>query len=435
MTEKSGKFWSARAPLMIGFISLGLLIGGIGVWSTTAEIAGAVIASGTVQVEANRQVVQHPEGGVVGGINVKDGDVVQAGDVLVAFDDTQLMSELAIIESQYFELLARKALFKAERDGRDALTYHPELMEEAETHREIRALMQGQTNFFHARRTSLNNQREQLTEQKGQIGQQIDGIVAQKTANQSQLDLLKEELKTAQSLLDKGLAQASRVMALRREEARIAGEIGRLMAEEGRLKAAINSINIQLEQLNTDRRESAIENLRDVSYRVLELVEQRASILQTLSRLNVRAPMAGTVHENRVFALQSVIQPAEPMMYIIPDDLPLVVQGRVDTVHVDQVYVGQEVALNFVAFSQRTTPQLFGTVTKLSADVLTDAVTGFKYYQVEITPNPGELDKLEEVELISGMPVDAFLKTENRTALTYLTKPLTDYFNKAFREE
>jgi len=239
--------------------------------------------------------------------------------------------------------------------------------------------MAGQANFFNARRVSLSNQQEQLNEQKVQLGRQVEGVEAQIAASQSQLELLEEELASAQTLLDKGLAQASRVIALRREKARIAGQVGSLAADLGRLKAAINGINIQLVQLDTGRREKSIENLRDIGFRTLELSERRSAILQTLSHLDVRAPMAGTVYGNQVFALQSVVQPAQPMMYIIPIDLPLVVQAQIGVIHVDQVFIGQEATLTFAAFSQRTTPQILGTVTKISADVFTDQVTGVNY--------------------------------------------------------
>jgi HlyD family type I secretion membrane fusion protein len=427
--------WSAKGPLTTGFLSLVFLVLGVGVWSVNTKIAGAVIASGMIQVEANRQVVQHLTGGVVGEINVSDGDVVNAGEVLLRFDDSQLNSELAIIESQYFELLARKALFEAERDDKKVLNYDTELIAQSERDEDILALMTGQTEFFAARHISLENQKEQLVEQKMQLGRQIEGVEAQKAAFQSQLALLEEELKNAQSLLDKGLAQASRVLALKREKARIEGQVGSLAADLGRLSAGINGINIQLVQLDTARREKSIENLRDIGYRTLELSERRASILQTLSRLDVRAPMAGTVYGNQIFALQSVVQPAQAMMYIIPNDLPLVVQAQVEVVHIDQVYIGQEATLNFASFSQRTTPQIFGTVSKVSADVLTDQVTGANFYQVELVPKAGEIEKLGNLELVPGMPVEAFLKTTERSTFTYLVKPVTDYFNKAFREE
>ncbi len=433
--KSSVQKWSAKGPLAIGFTSLILLVLGIGVWAMNTQIAGAVIASGKIQVEVNRQVIQHPNGGVVGKINVRDGDIVKAGDILLKFDDSRLKSELSIIESQYYEILARLALFEAERDDAGDLNYDAELITQSKNNQNIQALMDGQISFFAARRISLDQQKEQLSEQAAQLGRQIDGVKAQITANEIQLSLLQEELLSAQALLDKGLAQASRVLALRREDARIAGQVGSLAADLGRLNAGINGINIQLVQLGTARREKAIENLRDISYRKIELSERRAAILQTLSRLDVRTPMAGTVYGNQIFALQSVVQPAQPMMYIIPNNLPLVVQAQVEVIHIDQVYIGQDATLNFAAFSQRTTPQIFGTVTKLSADVLTDPVTGANYYQVELIPKTGEIAKLGDLELVPGMPVEAFLKTNERSTFTYLVKPVMDYFNKAFREE
>ncbi|MFK5997752.1 MAG: HlyD family type I secretion periplasmic adaptor subunit [Rhodobacterales bacterium] len=435
MTKTTSNEWSAKGPLLIGFASLAFLVIGIGLWSATTKIAGAVIASGIVRVEANRQVIQHPNGGVVGKINVKNGDIVKAGDVLLRFDDSQLKSKLAIIEGQYFELLARKALFKAERDGRDSLSYAPELIARAKTDEMIRDLMHGQKTLFDARRKSLENQQQQLHEQTVQMGRQIDGVNAQIAASKTQLELLGQELKNAQSLLDKGLAQASRVLALRREQARIAGQIGNLTASLGRLEAAISEINIKVVQLETGQREKAIQSLRDIEYRSLDLSGKRTSILQTLKHLDVRAPMAGTVYGNKVFALQSVIQAAQPMMYIIPKNQPLVVQARISTKHVDQVFVGQNATLSFATFSQRTTPRIFGAVTKLSADVFTDKATGANYYQVELKPKPGEMAKLGHAKLLPGMPVEAFLQTGERSTFSYLVKPVTDYFNKAFREK
>jgi len=435
MGDGSVEKWSAKIPLTVGVCSLICLVLGVGLWSVMTQISGAVIASGQIQVEAKRQVIQHPTGGVVGKINVVEGSVVQAGDVVVQFDDASLRSELSIIESQYFELLARKALFEAERDDLDALTYDEDFTRRAQGDEDLQDLVDRQSDLFKARLASLQKQKEQLSEQKEQLGSQVEGVNAQKEASQVQLGFIEEELKASQILLDKGLAQASRVLSLRREKARISGQVGNFLSELGRLRAAINGINIQILRLDTERRTSATENLRDTGYRSLELAERRNAILDNLSRLDVRAPMSGIIYDNKVFALQSVVRSAEPMMYIIPKDLPLVVQARIDTVHIDQVYLGQEATLNFAAFSQRTTPQIFGTVTKLSADVFTDQVSGLSYYQVELAPKAGEMDKLSNLELLPGMPVDAFLKTDERSAFTYLIKPVSDYFNRAFREE
>ena len=167
----------------------------------------------------------------------------------------------------------------------------------------------------------------------------------------------------------------------------------------------------------------------------LKVVEsQLLSGNETLSRMEVRSPVSGIVHGSRVFAGQSVISAAEPIMYVIPQDQPLIVSSRVESIHVDQVYVGQEVSLRFTAFDQRRTPEINGHVSRLSPDVFTDEVTGLSYYQAELLPADGELEKPGDQQLVPGMPVEAFIRTGDRSPLSYLTKPLADYFNKAFRE-
>ncbi len=401
----------------------------------TTQIAGAVIASGTVQGETNRQVIQHPDGGVVGEIYISDGDIVKAGDSLLRFDDSQLKTELTIIENQYFELLARKALLEADGHDQEVLTYGEELKTAAKSNHDILTLMNGQAYLFTARRISLSKQKEQFVEQTEQLNRQIEGVNAQIIANQTQHSLIEGELVATQTLLNKGLVKASRSLALRREKARIAGKIGSLVADVGRLKANINEVAIQSVQLDTTRREKSIENMRDVRYKILELSERRAAVSKKIARLDVRAPMSGIVYGNQVFAVQSVVQPAQPMMYIIPNDLPHIVQAKISTTHIDQVYIGQYAALRFVPFNQRTTPELVGVVAKISADIFTDKISGQNYYQAEIVPKPGEMEKLGDLHLLSGMPVEAFIKTQERRTITYLVKPIADYFNKAFREE
>lgn len=434
-SDETWRMWPANWPLFFGFISLFGLLSGVGIWSMTTYIAGAVIASGTVQSETNRQVIQHPDGGVVGEIYISDGDIVKAGDSLVRFDDSQLKTELAIIENQYFELLARKALLEAEGGDQDVLTYGAELTTAAKNNHNILTLMNGQAYLLAARRISLSKQKDQFIEKKKQLGRQIEGVNAQITANQAQHSLIDGELSVAQTLLNKGLVKVSRSLALRREKARIAGKIGSLVADVGRLKANINEVAIQSIQLDTTRREKSIENMRDVRYKILELSERRAAILNKIARLDVRTPMSGIVYGNQVFAMQSVVQPAEPMMYIIPNKLPHIVQAKISATHIDRVYIGQDAALRFASFNQRTTPALAGVVAKISADIFTDKISGQNYYQAEIVPKPDEMEKLGELPLLSGIPVEVFIKTQERRTITYLVKPIADYFNKAFREE
>ncbi len=426
--------WSAKLPLSIGFIGVVLLVAGFGTWSVTTTISGAIIAPGQIVVEQSRQIVQHPDGGVVGEIFAKEGDIVAAGDVLLRLDDTALKSELAVIESQFFELVARRGRLEAERDNADDITFSPALLERVTVDPEIRKLMDGQRRLFVARRETLEKEAAQLGERKVQIAAQIDGLDAQQEALNVQLALINEELEDQNKLLAKGLAQASRVLALKREKARLRGTIGELSASKAESAGRMIETDIGILRLSTIRREDAITRLRDLQFREFELSERRILTKETMSRLDVRAPASGAVFGLQVHAIRAVLRPAEPVMYIVPQDRPLVISSRVDPIHIDKIFVGQEVTLRFSAFDQRTTPEMFGTVVKISADSFVDEARGIAYYQARIVLNQSEYSKLKDLELLPGMPVQAYIRTADRTPMNYLIKPLADYFNKSFRE-
>ncbi len=425
--------WRARTPLGLGFLALVVLVGVLGVWSVKARIAGAVIASGMIQLENNRQVVQHPQGGVVGEILAKNGDTVAAGQVLLRLDDAIVKSELTIVEGQLFEIQARKARLEAERDGINTLSVPDALIKVALQHAEVQNMIDGQQRLFESRADSIRREAEQIREQINQAYNQIDGTSAQLAAFKTQQDLIGKELTDTQSLLDKGLTQASRVSSLQREQARLLGEIGNLTATVAQLRGQIATLDIQQIKLTTTRREEANTTLSDLQYREIELAERRLSLSETLSRMEIRSPVSGVVYGSQIFALQAVISPAAPIMYIIPQDQPLVVSARIQSINIDQVYVGQDASLRFTAFEQRTTPEIYGRVSRISADVFTDEATGLSFYQAELLPNDDELDKLGGQKLLPGMPVEAFIRTTERSPLSYLAKPLTDYFTKAFR--
>ena len=434
MTEQSRPQWRATLPLLVGFTALVLLVGGLGYWSVRTQIAGAIIASGMIVVESNRQVIQHAEGGVVGEILAKDGDVVEAGQLVIRLDDTLLGSERAVIDSQLIEIRARRARLEAERDEADSITFPTELVQASADQLQARQQIEGQSNLFEARRQSLEKELGQINERILQTENQIEGTEAQLNALAIQEELITSELADQETLFERGLVQIQRVSSLRREAARLAGELGKLTSEVAQLRGQIAALEIEKLKLDTSRREQAIVTLRDLQYREIELVQQRLSLAERLSRLEVRAPVSGIVYGSTVFALKSVVQPAEPLLYIIPQDQPLVVSARVDAIHVDQIYVGQEASLRFTAFNQRLTPEIFGHVSAVSADVFQDEVTGINYYRVELLPRAEELLKLEDQVLLPGMPVETYLKTDERTPLSYLTKPMTDYFGRALRE-
>lgn len=426
--------WSSRRLLVTGFTALGVLIGGFGYWSVGTHIAGAIVTSGKIEVEQHRQIVQHPDGGVVQTISVQDGDTVTAGDVLLTLDGSAVKSELAIVEGQLFEIMARRARLSAERDDAQTVTYTPDLIDISKARPEVAELMQGQTHLFEARRDTIEKQAQQLAERRAQITSQIDGITAQADALVSQLDFIKQELSDQQQLLDKGLAQSSRVLALQREEARLRGTVGELTAQRAQAGESISEIEIEILRLGATRREEASTQLRDIGSQELELAERRRALTEQVARLEIRAPVSGVVLGMQVTTPRAVLRPADPVLYLIPQDRPLVIAAQVPPIHIDQVYAGQEAKLIFSAFSSRTTPELRGRVVVVSADALTDQATQMSFYRAEIVLEPGEMEKLQGLTLLPGMPVEAFIKTDDRTPMAYLLKPFTDYFNRAFRE-
>ncbi len=427
--------WSARAPVTLGMIGLVIFFGGFVAWAVITQISGAIIASGRIEVDQNRQIVQHPNGGVVSVIHVEEGDVVTAGEVLIELDNTQLVSQLSIVEGQLYELMARRGRLEAERDGSDTVKFEEELLEGAKSNPDVAELVNGQSNLFMARRESTEREKEQLAQRRIQIANQIEGIESQERSLEEQSDLIGQELESQQSLLDRGLAAAGTVLALRRQTASLGGQLGELAASKAQAQERITEIEIQTLSLTTQRREEAITTLRDLRYRELEFVEQRASLITEIERQLIRAPVSGIIYGLRVQTLRSVIRGADPVLYLVPQDRPLVIAARVDPIHIDQIVTGQDVNLRFSALDQRTTPELEGKVTLVSADAFEDEQVGISYYRAEIILNPGEIEKLNAGQiLIPGMPVEAFIRTAERSPLAYLIQPLADYFNRAFRE-
>lgn len=431
----SKKKWSAFGPVLFGFFGLFGLLGGFTVWATQTQISGAIIASGRIEVEQNRQIVQHRTGGVVAEIAVKEGDSVAAGDLLVQLDTKQMKSTLAIIEAQLFELMARRGRLSAERDQSGEITFDAELLEVQLDRPEVRELIEGQTNLFSARLDTVARQTEQLAKRADQTRNQIVGIEAQERSLGRQLGLIQKELTAQQSLFDRGLSPAARVLGLQRETASLEGSLGELAASKAQAEQRITEVELEVLRLRTQRREDAITELREVQARETELTEQRLALLNEIEDMEIRSPVSGIVYGMRVRTIRSVIRAADPLLFIIPQDRPLVIAAQVAPIHIDEISVGQSVNLRFSSLDQRNTPELVGEVILVSADAFEDENLGTSYYRAEIILNPGELEKLPEGEiLIPGMPVETFIKTEDRSPFAYLIKPWADYFNRAFRE-
>jgi HlyD family secretion protein len=419
---------------VVGFLGLLALVGGFGTWGVMATLSGAVIASGQVEVDQNRQAVQHLDGGTVAEVLVREGDRIDRDALMIRLDPAALTSELAIVEGQLFELMARRGRFEAERDGRAEIAFDPELVAAAAASADVATQVEGQARLFSTRRDALDQQAEQLGKRRGQIETQIEGIRAQRAALDVQLDLIAQELAGLQSLLDRGLTETPRVLSLQREAARLEGLSGELVAAEGEAEGRITEIGIEILRLDTRRREEAQTSLRDIEAREIELAERRRSLRERIDRLEIRAPVAGTVYGLQVFGPGAVLRPADPVLSIVPDGRPLIITARVPVVAIDEVTPGQSTTVKFPAFDQRTMPDVIGTVTRLSADAFIDDTTRQAFYRAEITLAEDELAKLGDVALVPGMPVEAFIRTRDRSPFAYLVQPLMIYFDRAFRE-
>jgi HlyD family secretion protein len=263
---------------------------------------------------------------------------------------------------------------------------------------------------------------------------QIAGLSAQLEALDAQLLLVSEDLKAGEELRGKGLIASSRISALKREYVQVKGQIGTLKASKAQLRGQISALEIEAMRLTTQRREEAIVTLRELEFMEIDLQARQRAIKKKLESLEIKSPVAGVVHGSQIHTEQAVISPAQAIMQIVPQDQDLVVKSRIQTIHIDDLYLGQNASIRFVSFDHRSTPELFGYVSNISPDVFFDEATGLSYYQAEVTPHDQEIEKLGTQKLMPGMPVETFIKTAERSPLSYLTKPLMDYFYRAFRE-
>jgi len=420
--------------ILSGAVIVVLLVGGVRGWAATSEISGAVIASGQIVVDSNVKKVQHPSGGIVGELRVRDGDRVKAGDIVVRLDDTITRANLAIVTKGLNELNARKARLEAERDGADKIVFPKELTDQA-SDPDVSSAMASETKLFDARRLSRNNQRDQLRNQVRELGEQITGYAAQQQAKQKEIQLIERELEGVRDLYQRNLVQLSRLTQLEREAARLEGERGQFIASIAQSKVKISDTELQILQIDQDLASDVGKELREIDGKIGEFVERKVTAEDQLKRIDIRSPQDGTVFQSTVHTVGGVITAGEPIMMIVPEADNLAVEAKTNPAEIDQLQVGQTALLRFVNFNQRTTPEIFGVVTRISADTSTDQRSGASYYTIRVSLPAEEVAKLGDVKLVPGMPVETFVQTGDRTVASYLAKPFTDQLARAFREK
>nr|WP_295887871.1 HlyD family type I secretion periplasmic adaptor subunit [uncultured Devosia sp.] len=423
--------FSMRGRVITGSVAAILLLAGIGGWASTAKLSGAVISNGTVLVAENVKVVQHLDGGVVRAINVRKGQEVTAGEVLLRLDDVQIRTERSILMGQLAELLARQARLTAERDAAteiafpdDFLTAYPDGM----------LILQGEQQLFDSTSRNRRSQRQQLELQVAQLEEEVGGLQFQAAALVDEVALAQEERARMSALSEKGLIEATRINVADRELARMLGSQGELTASIARSNARISEVKLQILAIDEMAYTEAQRELRVVAANIAELNDRVAEVNDRLDRTLIRSPVSGSVNELTVTTLGGVIGPAERLLTIVPEDADLKIEFRVAVNDIDQISLDQEVKLRFSAFDQRTTPEIPAVVSRVSAATTTDPQTGQSYYvaEAEVT---GDLSVLGDRGLVPGMPVDVFVQTQEQVAIAYFVKPFTDQIARAFREE
>lgn len=436
MIEKidKSKLWGSNRHLRIGYFTLFLLVFGLGGWMMFASIAGAVVSFGKLQVEDKQQVIQHPDGGIVREIFVKDGDEVEEGEVILKLDPTLLDAERNILSNQILDAELRVARLIAERDDLEELPDISGNIEGIEISDGFLKNIEVQERLFKARIETEKSKISQLNLRKIQLEKDIEGTRSQKDATNSQLKLIDKELTDQRDLFEKGFARVGRIYELERTLSELNGRIGEFDSQIAETMGRISEIELEILRLKSTRKEEAVAGLREVQPQIQDLQEKYRATISKLERLEIRSPRNGTVLEMAVNTPNSVVRPAEPILYIVPNDSNLVVEARVAPAKIDDVYPGQIANLRFTAFNARTTPEIEGSVMHISADAIEDKNNGGSYYLLKVNIAEEQIALLDNQLLVPGMPVDLFLKTGEHSPMTYLLKPFTDYFNRSLRE-
>ncbi len=424
---------SVRRYLHVGYLLTGALVFGLGGWAVATEIAGAVVTSGQLVVESSVKKVQHPTGGVVGAIEVHEGQRVKAGDVLLRLDPTVARANLAIIENSLDQLAAREARLEAERDGLEGVALARRFRDRPldET---LSALVKGEESLFTLRKQTRDGQISQLRERISQLENDIRGQAEQRQAKEREIELIQTELTAVRDLYGKNLVPLTRVTALERDAARLAGERGVLISGTASAAGKINETRLQILQVDQQTRSEVAKELRDLQDRTAELVERGIAARDQIARIDLRAPQDGVVHDLAVFTVGGVINPAETVMSIVPNRDALAIDVRVAPQQISHLHAGQSVMLRISALDQRTTPEVEGHLARIGADVTHDERTGTSFYTARISLGPDATTRLNGQALVPGMPVEAFIRTGDRSVISYLTKPLMDQVRRAFRE-
>jgi HlyD family secretion protein len=422
-----------RRSAILGASLIGLFGGTIGLWAATATLSGAVVAGGQFVVDSSIKKIQHATGGIVGELKVREGQRVKEGDLLVRLDETVTRANLQVVSKQLDEYLARQARLEAERDGAAEVKTPAEFAGRLEEPA-IKNMMASERTLFEARRATRDAQKDQLRKRISQSQDEITGLRAQQGAKVREAELIVDELKGVRELYQKNLVQLPRLNALERDAASIEGQRGQLIAGIAQAEGRIAETSFQIIQIDEQMRAEAMQELRDIQGKIAEYTERKVAAEDQLKRIDIRSPSDGFVHQLAVHTVGGVISPAEPVMFVVPTNDTLDLEAKVLPNEIDQVAIGQKATVRVHASNQRSTPELHGTVTRVSADVSRDQQTGATFYTIRVGLPLDELKRLGNLKLIAGMQAEVFVQVNERTPFEYFLKPLEEQVARAFRE-
>jgi epimerase transport system membrane fusion protein len=418
----------------LGFGILLIALGGFVLWSVTASLAIAVVAPGSVSIESFKRTVQHLEGGIVRELLVEDGDKVQAGDTLLVLSDTQARSQLEIARSQYLINRAMEARLLAEQEGAEMMVI-PEDIKDADNPR-VQQVIAVQQSLFTARRQSLISTLESLDEQIIQMQEQIDGLEQRISVNTQRISSLRSEAEDFRSLYREGLGDNQRLRELERQVLQYEGDNAEFRANIAQLRSQISENRMQKEIQQQEFQKEVGEQLREAQAQIAQAEEQIVSLSDQVERTVITAPVSGTVVGRQVHTVGAVIRGGDTIMDVVPSDDGFVVEARIPTRDIDNIYMGQFAEIRFSAFNQRLTDVIDGEVIHVSADSFEDEATGQQYYRARVrVTEEGYTQMNEHMQLLSGMPAEVMIRTGERTFASYIAKPITDMLARALRED
>ncbi len=409
-----------------------VLVLGFGTLGATTQLSGAVMATGSLVVKSNVKKVSHQTGGLVGVLLIDEGSRVAAGDVMIRLDATVARAAYAALTRDLCELQAQRSRLEAERDGLATVVFPADLAEAARDP-EVARILGGESNLFALRLASRAGQKQQLEQRIAELGQQVAGLIEQRHAKDSELAIAGKELVGVRDLFQRNLVQLTRIDTLERDVARVTGERGALTADIAQTNGKIAETRLQILQVDADLRSEVGRQLAEIRAKLSDIAARRVAAADQLQHLDIRAPQAGLVHELAVHASGAVITPGETILVVVPDQDKLVAEVRVAAQDIDKVSPEQPVILRFPSFNQRTTPEVEAKVARIAANTIDDMRGGVPFYTVQIG-----LPSMKEIKgevLRPGMPVDAYMKTRDRSMLSYLIKPIVDQMGRAFHEE